>query len=241
MLDVIIRGIRHPLDYIRALQEHTLVLKTKIDEGNGVYSFIFESAKPVHWKAGQHGIFRIPDKKITGKRWRAFSIASASSECEIRITTVISDTPSSFKNALQALTFGSSVVMNGPFGEFFVRDKKAIVGIASGVGITPFRAIIQEIAHGNLPDVHLHLLYSSKNETPTFKNELESLKNNSQIIIDYFNSQDDAVESMITIAKLRKNSAAYYISGSPRFIDRVRMMLKKCGIYNIINDPFKGY
>ena len=241
MIDIITRALRSPLDYIRALQTHTLVLKKQIDEGNDVYSFIFEPTKPINWKAGQHAIFSIPDKKITGKKWRAFSIASAPSEKEIRITTVIKEPPSSFKNTLRSLSFGSSIVMNGPFGEFYVRKTQNIVGIASGVGITPFRSILKEIVKGNLPDTHLHLLYSSKNPSHTFGEEFQTFTEHPQITIDFLNSQDIAVEKLESIATVKNNDVAYYISGSPLFIDRVRTLLQSHSIDNIINDPFKGY
>jgi len=241
MLDLIVRIVRHPLDYIRALETHTLVLKKQIAEGNDIYSFIFESTKPLHWKAGQHGVFRIPDKNVSGKKWRAFSVASAPSEKEIRITTIINNSPSSFKAVLESLVFGNTVVMSGPFGEFNVKNSKPIIGIASGVGITPFRSILKEISSGNLPSTSIHLLYAAREGAHIFKSEFDALLPHSQITIEYFDSQDAAIDTLRLLAKSKGNEFDYYISGSPRFIDGIRGLLQKLGVRKIINDPFKGY
>lgn len=239
MFDLFFRTLLHPLDYFKAAQEHTLVLKNKVNEGNNVYTFIFVSAKPFQWKAGQHAIFRIPDKNISGKKWRAFSIASDCSEGEIRISTVIKDNPSSFKSALLSLTFGSSVVINGPFGEFHSRNNTHLIGIASGVGITPFRAIAKQLETN--PNISLTLLYISRNGNHIYKNEFEELKSKLNFDINFFDNEEEAISHLRTIAKLSKNKLVYYISGSPKFISTTRQILKKLKIKKIVNDPFKGY
>ncbi len=239
MIDLFFRTLLHPLDYLKAAQEHTLVLKNKINEGNNVYTFVFESAKQFQWKAGQHAIFRIPDKNISGKKWRAFSIASACSEGEIRISTVIKENPSSFKSALQSLTFGSCVIINGPFGEFHIRGNTHLLGIASGVGITPFRAIAKELEIN--PKISLTLLYISRNGDHIYKNEFEELNRKLNFDVNFFNDEGEAISHLRTIAKLSKNKLAYYISGSPKFINGTKHLLKKLKIKRIVNDPFKGY
>jgi len=61
---------------------------------------------------------------------------------------------------------GTRVESSAPAGWFYyepLRDAPKIVGLAGGSGITPFRSMAREIAHGDL-DAELLLLYGSSDE-----------------------------------------------------------------------------
>jgi ferredoxin-NADP reductase len=61
---------------------------------------------------------------------------------------------------------GTQLQSSGPCGVFYyepLRDARTIVGLAGGSGITPFRSMAREIAHGGL-DVDLLVLYGSSDE-----------------------------------------------------------------------------
>jgi ferredoxin-NADP reductase len=61
---------------------------------------------------------------------------------------------------------GTQFQSSGPCGVFYyepLRDARTIVGLAGGSGITPFRSMAREIAHGGL-DVDLLVLYGSSDE-----------------------------------------------------------------------------
>ena len=61
---------------------------------------------------------------------------------------------------------GTKVESSGPEGFFYyepLRDSKQIVGIAGGLGITPFRSIARSIIEGNI-DAKLTVLYGSSDE-----------------------------------------------------------------------------
>jgi len=61
---------------------------------------------------------------------------------------------------------GTQVRSSGPCGFFYyepLRDARKIVGLAGGSGITPFRSMAREIAHGEL-DAQLLLIYGSSDE-----------------------------------------------------------------------------
>lgn len=74
---------------------------------------------------------------------------------------------------------GTEVISSGPEGFFYyqlLRDKKHIVGIAGGSGITAFRSIAKEIAEGKL-DINLTILYGcSDEEDIIFYDELKELE-----------------------------------------------------------------
>lgn len=243
MWDVIIRALRHPLDYIPVINRRTLVLQETIQESEEIFSFIFKPKGPLRWKAGQHGIFMFPfsHAKVEGKFWRAFSIASSSHEGVVRISTIIKkEGASSFKQNLKAMKTGDELIMHGPFGEFHTSHKVCrIVGIAGGIGITPFRALTKDIASGVIAETKLTLIYSAA--TYTFKEELETLAKHPSIEIVYTQTPDEVNAALDAQIQLHGNSACYFISGSPGMIGAIRKSLKEKGVRNIVNDSFKGY
>ena len=243
MLDVITRACRHPLDYSGVLKVRELQFKEKVSEGNGVYSFIFTADKLPEWQAGQHAIFSMPDKKVTGKTWRPFSVASAPHEGVIRIGTIIPPEPSSFKYHLSNLELGECIRMYGPFGELYVRPQtKNVVAVAGGIGITPFRSILADLAHKHR-DVQLTLIYSAK-ESYTYQTELEEwTSKNKNLNIIYTHTPEEVAAELEKQTSLHKNTADYLLSGAPGMIIALRKQLDSLNINKarVLNDPFKGY
>lgn len=241
MLDVIIRALKHPQDYLPVIHKRTLTFKERIAESNEIYSFIFTFKQPCTWKAGQHGIFYFPHTNVQGKWWRAFSIASSSDENVIRISTIIKENPSDFKKHLLELTAGDEFVMHGPFGEFHTNSNVShIVGIAGGIGITPFRALIKDIASGTIANTKLTLIYSAVGSY-TYKQELDILSQHPSIEIIYTQTPEEVNKKLQEQIEGKGNSASYFISGSPGMITAIRATLKEKGITHIVNDSFKGY
>jgi len=241
MWDVIIRALRHPLDYMGVIWRRTLVLQEVVQESDEIFSFIFKPKHPVRWKAGQHGIFMFKNTAIAGKFWRAFSIASSSHEGVIRISTIIKQEPSDFKKHLRALSVGDEIFMHGPFGEFHTSASiSRIVGIAGGIGITPFRALLKDIASGVIAETKLTLIYSSMGPY-TFKEEIEVLAQHPGIEVIYTKTPEEVNAALDAQVATHGNSACYFISGSPGMINAIRTTLKSKGIRRIVNDSFKGY
>lgn len=240
MEHIFIRALLHPFDYIGFFNRRTLILQKTVSEGNDIYSFVFKPEKLFSWKAGQHGVFSIPHKKVTGKTWRAFSIASAPEEGVVRIATIIKSEPSDFKKTLLGLEVGDTVILHGPFGEMYVTPSvKHIVGIAGGIGITPFRALIQSIA-GGATDTKLTLIYSAVGGH-TYRNEFNALLPHPNIEIIYTSTPEEVNLALEKQTTHFGNGAHYFISGSPRMIEALRKTLVEKGIRTIVNDSFKGY
>lgn len=243
MFNLIIRALYHPVDYFPFFHKHTLTLSKIIQESTNIYSFVFTVKEPLVWKAGQHGVFYFPQTKVKGKRWRAFSIASASHEGVIRISTIITENPSDFKKNLLQLEQGSQLFMRGPFGEFHTTKKtKRIVGIAGGIGITPFRALITDIASDSIPHTALTLIYSAVGPH-TYQNEFAELLPHKNINIIYTSTPEEVTTELAHQVAIHKNQAHYFISGSPKMISSLRTSLVAQGIKRrrIVNDSFKGY
>jgi len=151
-----------------------LTAKTKID--GDIYLFTFQPPKPLLWKAGQQIVVTLPhphpdDLGIS----RTFSIASAPFEKDIMVTTHCSPQASTFKKALRELREGDTVESSLPTGDFIMdHPEKEHLFIAAGVGIAPYRAILQDLDFHNQP-LNITLMYSHRSEHFPFKEEIEEL------------------------------------------------------------------
>ena len=211
-------------------------------EYDDYYTIKLEVSEGLTWRPGEHGIFTLPDKKLVGRKWRAFSVASVPEEGYVLIGTRTGKKPSSFKRNLINLAPGESVQMRGPFGWFIVKDDKApIILIATGIGITPVRAIITQLAQDSRRPV---VLVHSAAGFHLFADEIEAIALENEAMDVHFTNDRRGTERMINILAQRyKNLAYYYISGSFDIMKSVRAQLKEQGIKGrrLIHDPFFGY
>ncbi len=239
MLDVLTRALRHPVDYAGVVRSRTLYLRDHQELGDNIHTFVFGMNKPFTWQAGQHALFTLPGQDVRGKSWRAFSIASSPREGVVRIATVIPDSPSDFKKKLLCLRHDDPVRIFGPFGEFHARGTQHIIGVAGGIGITPFRALAYDSMRQHQEGTRLTLIYSARS-TFAFKDELDSWQND-RFRITYVHTPEEVGRALATYAELHKNRAHYYISGPPGMIIAVQDSYTKLGIRKIVHDPFTGY
>jgi ferredoxin-NADP reductase len=241
VFDFISRALAHPADYAGALRLHQLTLRRSEYLGGITYSFVFECKRPLRWKSGQHGVFWFLSPTMKGSAWRAFSVASSADEEEIRIATQISNTPSTFKQKLKRLQPGEHIYMQGPFGEFHADNKTHMVGVAGGIGITPFRALAYDLAHTQNAHAKLTLIYSAPNNTHVFKEELKEWSQTKNVDVIYTATPAEVNAALHDQIETVGNNGHYLISGSPTMIAALREFCQQKGITNIINDPFKGY
>lgn len=242
--DVIARACRHPIAYSGIYRVTDLRLVEKKQEGDHIYSFTLAADNLPTWHAGQHSIFTLPGKPVEGKTWRPFSVAASPKEGVVKIGTIISDEPSSFKYHLSSLQPGETVRMHGPYGEFFIKPKmKKIVGVAGGIGITPFRSILMDLAEDNdSPEVNL--IFSAANNNYAFKAELEECRQkNPKLGIKYTATPEEVNAELNKLIDENGNNAYYFLSGPPKMIEALRKTLHDRHIpwNHVINDPFKGY
>ncbi len=206
------------------------------------YVFDFSFPEKLNWEAGEHGIFSIPEKKIEGKKWRAFSVASIPNEGILKIATRIGDSPSSFKEALMGVKHGENIAVRGPFGWFLLQDEiSPIVVVVGGIGVTPVRALLKELEKGNKRLVNV--LYSARNRH-LFRKDIEEISvNDDQIKVSFLSEREEVSEMLDELVDLRGKSAFYYLSGPRGMIQNYIGKLWKMHIplRRIIFDPFLGY
>lgn len=224
-----------------------LTYKGRVSEQPGVVSFHFQPAPSFHWKAGQYFVYVMPKAAFDFLLpfVRPFTISTAPNEGYLRITTRIIDKPSVFKRQLLNLKPGAKVIGGGPYGFFTLTDlTKEYVFLAGGIGITAFRSILVDLAHGGtLPKITL--FYSNRDANILFRKELDGLAKQYPTLTIHYLLDPERIEPA-TIKKYIPNplQPTYYISGPKPMVDDVSMQLQQqLGISKtqIEHDAFHGY
>lgn len=218
-----------------------LKLIDKKRQAGDVISFIFDPQQKLIWIPGQFLIYSLPHKKedVRGIQ-RFFTISSAPYEKLVMLSTKISKNSSTFKKSLNSIKIGDEISAKGPDGDFVIDNpKRNHIFIAGGIGITPFRSIILDLAHKNKP-LNFTLIYSNKSAQFPFEEELNNAMKkfpHSQILkkIGMININD--------LSKLDKDSI-FYVSGPDAMVDAMsKILLVDMAIdeENIVQDYFSGY
>ena len=221
---------------------HKLEFISATNTDKDYYEIELSKPEGLKWRPGEHAIFSIPNKKINGKKWRAFSIASTPKEGKILLGTRTGENISDFKKVLFGLSKGDTVKMRGPFGWFVEQDKTTpVVMIALGVGVTPIRALLTLFEHQH--DRVVDVVYSSTDVFLYKERIQEIIDHNESFHISYETTLEATKESINNISLKHKSNAIYYLSGSIKAIKSVTKQLKANGVKGkqIINDPFYGY
>lgn len=223
-----------------------LTLIRKKEEASNVESFIFNSAEPVEWKAGQflHCILEHEPMDNRGEeRW--FTIASAPFEKELMITTRIAkEKGSSFKAALNALQIGETIEMPEIDGDFIVEDPtQTYVFIAGGIGITPFHSILKEADHAGVK-LNATLLYGNRDDGIAYKEELEGFaRSNPNLVIHHVIAPQMIDENLIKKIVPDLQKPIFYVSGPEPMVESLGDVLKAMGVPmdHLKQDYFPGY
>lgn len=220
----------------------------------------FRFAKPADWsyRAGQFVDITLLDPPETDAEGntRGFSISSAPDEDVIMITTRLRDT--AFKRVLQAMPLGTSVKIEGPFGDLRLHHaQRPAVVVTGGIGITPFRSILVQAARdGGLPYPVVVFYANRRPEDAAFLAELGALasKDSNLTIVPTmsdmatsereWNGERGHIDgSMLSRHLAGVVGAIYYLTGPPGMVHALRTMLVASGVDedDIRIEEFTGY
>lgn len=241
------------------MSTYTVAFKKHREIANRTMAFHFEKPADFTFKPGQAIDITLP---ATGQEaggdalLHTFSLVSAPFEDEIVIATRMRDT--AFKRALERLTAGTAVKLDGPAGSLTLSGKstRPAVFLAGGIGITPFYSMLQQAAHDQSPR-RLTLLYSNTSpENAAFLEELEQLAQqnpNFHLHATMTHMQGakrpwNGDTGMITAAKIKQITAGltdpiFYLAGPPAMVESLGDALEDAGVDedDVRSEEFFGY
>jgi ferredoxin-NADP reductase len=221
----------------------TLILINKEHLLDNIWAFRFKPSEPLTWTPGQYIRVELPhdqpDEQGT-KRW--FTVSSAPYEGFVQITTRV--TESTFKQALSALSEGDALqLIENPEGDFVWQDSELPkIFVAGGIGVTPFRSILKQRAHDNLP-LNVTLIYGSRIADVPFKDELaEWAAHDPQFKVQYVVGPPLTAEHLAELQPTL-NQSLVYVSGPEPMVDVLGDQLKARGLpeAQFKHDGFPNY
>lgn len=217
--------------HIQQLNDHVKLFRLNFPQG-----------KPFHFIAGQFIILSIIDKDGKLNR-RSYSIASSSAHTDY-IELCIKILPEGrVSSMLNALTVGSQLEIDGPYGKFIVDadQKKELLFVGTGVGVAPLRGMLQDIfAKGYAAPVWLFFGFRYEDDF-IFRDEFAALEeqyHNFHFVPVVSRPGDTpppdldvghVTDVLPLYVKDGKNKTAF-ICGSLPMVKDVVSVLEKCGI-----------
>lgn len=136
----------------------------------------------ISFSAGQFITMDLPigDKRL--QRWRSYSIASAPSDGgDLELCIVRSADGLGTSYLFDSCEVGTSIRWKGPDGAFILPETldKDLVMICTGTGIAPFRSMLREMVHLQVPHRKVHLIFGCRTaEELLYRTEMEELAKN---------------------------------------------------------------
>jgi predicted ferric reductase len=220
---------------------HRLRVGRIVAEGPGVTSLWLRGRRleRLGAKPGQFLRFRFLDR---AGWWQAhpFSLSTAPVGDELRITVKASG---DYTSHLPEVAVGTRVLVEGPFGDFTAgrRTHDQVLLIAAGIGITPVRALLED-----LPPGRAVVIYRAHGHAgAVLGGELDRLAAERQATVVYLTDREDAdrvlspdgLTALVSDLALRD----VFLCGPPGLVARVRRVLRQLSVprHHIHTDPFQ--
>ncbi|HVB20073.1 MAG TPA: hypothetical protein VNF51_02185 [Candidatus Paceibacterota bacterium] len=234
----------------------TLIAKNRL--ANGTYEFVFAPDRPFLFRAGQYLEWTLPHRPADSRgNRRFFTIASSPTEADgmIRIGAKFYESQSSFKRALNAMQVNDTLSVSHLAGDFVLPKNKTkkLVFIAGGIGITPFRSMVQQLI--NTKDRRpVTLLYANKTASEiAYKDIFDTARRTIGMKTVYAITNESAripgtYTGMIDEALIEREVPDYrertfYISGPHGMVESFKKTLRGMGVSRsrIETDYFPGF
>ncbi len=141
-----------------------LALSERIQMTKDTFVFIFSRVNKFSFVPGQYMEWTLPHRDVDSRgNRRYFSLASSPTEASPMLTVKFNNPSSSYKKALLSMEKGDEIIASQLAGDFVLPKeyKKPLAFIAGGVGVAPFRSMIQYIIDNKL-SVNIVLLFANR-------------------------------------------------------------------------------
>ena len=238
-------------------RKYILKFKERIEVAKNTFDYLFTSHGKISFRPGQYMEWTLPHlhPDTRGNR-RYFTLASSPTESTVRVGMRHYPQSSSFKKQLQEMLAGDEIIAAQRAGDFVLPTNtgEKLVFIAGGIGITPFRSMIQHMLDTK-EKRDVILLYTNRTaEDIAYKDIFDKAQEELAIKTRYFvtDPEEDVSDRFfqigrITAEQIKKEVPDYmerkfYISGRNAMVSSFKSMLKSIGVRsrNIKTDYFSG-
>lgn len=240
------------------MSEYEFALRERRQVAEGTMAFWFDtSASGFTFEAGQNADFTLldPPKTDAEGNTRTFSFASSPHHRDhFVIATRMRKT--AFKESLRSLPPGTKLIVEGPMGNMVLHEdsNRPAVLLAGGIGITPFRSMLEWATERKLSHRFL-LLYSNRTPAQTaFLDDLEDWSGrnrNIRLVPTVTDAADPSWpwetgqidEAMLARYVSDLVKPVYYLAGPPGLVEAGRRLLLDRGVArdDIRFETFSGY
>lgn len=229
---------------VAANRRYELKFVRRVKEAEGIFSYVFTLPPRLRYSPGQYMEWTLATNHTDSRGNRRYlTVSSSPTEPELRFTIKQPPRASVFKQKLNELQPGAKMLASRVAGSFTLpSDKtKKIAFLAGGVGITPFRSMIQYMVDTS-EQRDAVLLYSTTSETEiSFKSLFK--KAEASGLKAHYVTGGHIDENLIKNVMPDYKDRLLYISGPYGFVNAMEDVLLKLKVSpdHIITDYFPGY
>ncbi len=246
------------ISYILSPKKRLLLTLQRVNDiGTGTKEFIFSPDERIDFQPGQFIEWTLNTKRSDSRgNRRYFTIASSPTEKDFRLGVKFYPNPSAFKESLNTLLIGDSIVASQLAGDFVLpkNETEKMVWIAGGIGVTPFRSMAQYII-----DTHkkhdVVMLYANKTVAEiSYRDVFDRASTNAGLKVTYAINVEKGenagpIEYRMIDALMIKEKApdylerTFYISGPHMMVAAFKNTLISMGVPSsrIYSDYFPGF
>jgi Na+-transporting NADH:ubiquinone oxidoreductase subunit F len=198
----------------------------------------------IEMKAGQFIQFQVPAYELTDEPvYRAYSMASVPSDTthiELEIRLVPNGICTTYVH--KHLKEGDEVMVNGPYGEFFLRDtERPIICIAGGSGMAPLKSILLDMAEKK-SSRKVRYFFGARalrdlfllDEMKALEDEMENFKFipalSDPLPEDNWKGEEGLITDVVKRLTEDASESEAYLCGSPGMIDACVKVLQELGM-----------
>lgn len=198
----------------------------------------------ISFKAGQYVQFQVPEYELTSESiYRAYSCSSQPSlkdVVELEIRLVPNGICTTYVH--QYLKEGEEVIINGPYGDFFLRDsEREIVFIAGGSGMAPIKSILLDMAEKGIDRKATYFFGARTTKDLFLVEEMRALEKrlprfsfvpalSAPTAEDNWDGESGLITEVLDRRVKRIDNLEAYLCGSPGMIDASVEVLNKKGL-----------
>lgn len=208
-----------------------------------VYELRCEKPSDFKFTPGQFVLFDVPlSEDPTDVQARAYSIASAPSETDLRFVIKLVPSGRASRWIENTLTVGMTFCMQGPFGAFTLDEStdKPYVFVGTGTGIAPLRSQIVWLLQEQGDARHMYLIFGTRQRGDMFWEEMwrqmQEQHPNFHVYLSFLEGRDDrhrepvSVQECLTGILRTVRLPSVYVCGAPITVRELKQQCLLLGI-----------